>query len=110
MGPMANSPNDPAQSHGPTNASAATNFGLVALNLGVMSVVLGLGAMVVGSVAIMLSVVVLVEAAGAFYFARRARTAGDAPDANPSSRPRIARGLAILGLVLAAIAMGPILL
>lgn len=99
-------PPPPSRNNG-TPATAAANFGLVALSLGVMAVILGIGAIVVPSVAVMLSIAVLVEAFGTFYFARRA--GGDSLNANPSSKPRIARGLAVLGVVLAAVSLGPVL-
>jgi hypothetical protein len=72
-----------------------------------MAVALGVGAIVVPSVAPMLGIAVLVEAAGTFYFAKQA-ISGDELSAL-ASRVRVSRALAVLGLVLAAVAIAPIL-
>jgi hypothetical protein len=85
----------------PANAEqAATNFALVALSISVMAVVLGTAAIVVTSMTTILAIVTVIEVLGAFFFASRA-----AGFPQPESRARIARGLALLGLTLALVAI-----
>lgn len=99
MTPPRNDPSRPS-----SGATAATaNFGIVALSLGVMAAVLGAGAVLVPSLAVLLTILVLVEAVGTFIFAKRAEA--DSSITASATRARTARGLAILGVVLAAVAL-----
>lgn len=80
-----------------------SSFGLVALNVAIMAVILGVGAVFLPSLAILLGVLIVLEAAGAFYFANRA--SGLDATVKAESQARAARGLALLGVTLAVIAI-----
>lgn len=78
----------------------AAKFAALAIKIGIMGLILGVGAVLVTSIAYLLAAMVLVEAAGTFYFAKRASAEG--ASARSLSQARAARGLAILAAVLAA--------
>lgn len=98
---MTNSDHQPAERG--AVPGGPSNFGLVAVNIGVMAVILGVGAVLVPSLAVLLGILVILESAGAFYFAKRAAE----PDSTVKSqtRARAARGLALLGVALAVVAL-----
>ncbi|WP_152649710.1 hypothetical protein [Demequina oxidasica] len=79
----------------------SSKFAMVAIRLSIMGVVLGVGAVLMSTLALLLGVLVLVEVAGTFYFAKRAAVEG--VDPKIESRARTARGIALLALVLGVV-------
>ncbi|WP_152650586.1 hypothetical protein [Demequina aurantiaca] len=79
----------------------SSKFAMVAIRLSIMGVVLGVGAVLMSTLALLLGAMVLVEAAGTFYFVKRASVEG--VDPKIESRARTARGIAVLAIVLALV-------
>ncbi|WP_430866948.1 hypothetical protein [Demequina aurantiaca] len=81
----------------------AANLAKVSLALAVMAVVLGVAAVLMPALSLWLAVFTLVESAGTIFFSTR--MPADSLNFNAESRVRMARGLAMLAIALAAVAV-----